>query len=263
MGTCFVIQPFDNGGPFDKRFKEVFKPAIEDTKKLNAYRVDEDPTVDDIVAGIHEGIRSAEVCLADITLDNPNVWYELGYSLGKGKRVVMVCSDERAEGPYPFDISHRHIIRYKTESSSDFDALRAKITERLVQNVEQAEQMAQIRDTVAPTQEYDGLTKYELSALIAIAEGSDDLTPGSVVTPFEIKNSLAEAGFNTMAAVAALRGLLDKELINRMHGHEMDEYSQDGFGLTDTGAKWVMANIDKINLKWEPAPEPERDDFPF
>jgi hypothetical protein len=28
MPYCFVIQPFD-GGRFDKRFTDVFKPAIE------------------------------------------------------------------------------------------------------------------------------------------------------------------------------------------------------------------------------------------
>ena len=28
MPTCFVIQPFDSG-KFDKRFEDVYKPAIE------------------------------------------------------------------------------------------------------------------------------------------------------------------------------------------------------------------------------------------
>lgn len=41
MGTCFVIQPFD-GGKFDKRFEDVFAPAIRQAG-LEPYRVDRDP----------------------------------------------------------------------------------------------------------------------------------------------------------------------------------------------------------------------------
>ena len=37
---CFMIQPFD-GGKFDKRYEDVFKPAIE-AAGLEAYRVDND-----------------------------------------------------------------------------------------------------------------------------------------------------------------------------------------------------------------------------
>jgi hypothetical protein len=42
MPNCFVIQPFDKGGPYDKRYRDVLKPAIEDAE-LTPYRVDEDP----------------------------------------------------------------------------------------------------------------------------------------------------------------------------------------------------------------------------
>ena len=44
MGRCFVIQPFDNGGPFDKRYEDVIVPAITEAG-LEPYRVDRDPSV--------------------------------------------------------------------------------------------------------------------------------------------------------------------------------------------------------------------------
>jgi hypothetical protein len=51
MARCFVIQPFDGGGPYDKRYKDVLLPAIKDAD-LDAYRVDEDRSssipIDDI-----------------------------------------------------------------------------------------------------------------------------------------------------------------------------------------------------------------------
>jgi hypothetical protein len=33
MGTCFVIQPFD-GGAFDKRYDDIFVPAIKGAKSV-------------------------------------------------------------------------------------------------------------------------------------------------------------------------------------------------------------------------------------
>ena len=43
MKNCFVIQPFD-GGKFDKRFKDVYKPALENAG-ITPYLVDEDPGI--------------------------------------------------------------------------------------------------------------------------------------------------------------------------------------------------------------------------
>src|ERR1700690_3724852 len=104
MPKCFVIQPFDSG-KYDKRFDEVFKPAIE-AADLEAYRADRDPEVEVPIEGIEEGIRSAAICVADITTDNPNVWYELGFAFATGRPVVMVCSTERTSNKFPFDIQH-------------------------------------------------------------------------------------------------------------------------------------------------------------
>ena len=42
---CFVIQPFDDGGPFDKRYDDVLVPAIR-AAELDPYRVDRDPRVE-------------------------------------------------------------------------------------------------------------------------------------------------------------------------------------------------------------------------
>jgi hypothetical protein len=120
MPTCFVIQPFDNG-KYDKRFEDVFKPAVE-AAALDAYRVERERSVDVPVDAIEEAIRNAAVCLAEITVDNPNVWYELGYAFARGQPIAMVCSNERQK--FPFDIQHRSLIIYVSESPRDFEALR-------------------------------------------------------------------------------------------------------------------------------------------
>lgn len=101
MPSCFVIQPFD-GGKFDNRFNDVYSPAIIDAE-LEPYRVDQDPKVSIPIQDIEKGIRESRLCLADITIDNPNVWFELGYAIACGKEVVLVCPKER-QSKFPFDI---------------------------------------------------------------------------------------------------------------------------------------------------------------
>jgi hypothetical protein len=124
-----VIQPFDDGGKFDKRYADVFEPAIRDAG-LEPYRVDNDPSVTIPIEEIQDGIRRASVCLADITMDNPNVWFELGYALASNKEICLICSEERT-GKYPFDVQHRTITKYRVESKSHYSCLQSEITERL------------------------------------------------------------------------------------------------------------------------------------
>ena len=84
------------GGPFDKRYDDVFVPAIR-AAGLEPYRVDCDPAVVIPIEDIEEGIRRADLCLADISLPNPNVWFEVGFSIAAAKPVVLVCSMIPAE----------------------------------------------------------------------------------------------------------------------------------------------------------------------
>ena len=88
------------------------------------------------LAGVKFGIKTgcneffilieSSMCFAEITTDNPNVWYELGFAFACKKDVVMVCSEERT-GKFPFDIQHRQVITYKTSSKSDFETLEETI----------------------------------------------------------------------------------------------------------------------------------------
>jgi len=98
------MQPFD-GDKFDRRYVDVFEPAIRDAG-LEPYRVDQDPKVSIPIQDIESGIRNSALCLAEITLDNPNVWFELGFAIASGKEVVLVCSDERTTR-FPFCVFQR------------------------------------------------------------------------------------------------------------------------------------------------------------
>ena len=71
MAKCFVIQPFDSG-IFDKRYDDVFAPAIQDAG-LEPYRVDRDPSVSIPIDDIESGIQNSELCLAEITTVDSNL----------------------------------------------------------------------------------------------------------------------------------------------------------------------------------------------
>ena len=79
-GQCCVFQIFDDGGAYDKRYDEVISPAIT-AAGLEPYRVDRDAGAEIPIDTLHEEIRRSLVCLADITPDNPNVWYELSFAV--------------------------------------------------------------------------------------------------------------------------------------------------------------------------------------
>src|SRR5947209_11905521 len=79
---------------------------------------------------LHEEIKNATACLADISTTNPNVMYELGAAIASGKPVVIISSS--GSQAFPFDIRHRAIIEYSRDSSSDFDKLKTEITKRLL-----------------------------------------------------------------------------------------------------------------------------------
>jgi hypothetical protein len=84
---CFVIQPFDKG-KFDKRFEDVYKPAIK-SAGFDVYRVYRDPNVSIPIETIEAEIKSASACFVDLTTDNPNVWFELGLAIAHNKSLGL------------------------------------------------------------------------------------------------------------------------------------------------------------------------------
>src|SRR5260370_8932251 len=97
---------------------------------LEPYRVDRDDGALVPIDSLHEEIKNATACLADISTTNPNVMYELGAAIAGGKHVVIISSS--GSQAFPFDIRHRTIVEYSPDSSSDFQKLKAEKTKRLL-----------------------------------------------------------------------------------------------------------------------------------
>lgn len=261
MPRCFVIQPFDEGGPYDRRYNDVLVPAIE-AAELEPYRVDRDPRVTVPITQIEQGIRDAAVCLAEISEDNPNVWFELGFAIASGRKVVLLRSRHR-DVPFPFDVQHRTIIQYETSSPSDFSATAEEITRRLrsiVSSVQQLDHLA----SVTSISRVEGLEQYEIAGLVAVAGEVIDLEDSLAAHRF--RAAMIHAGFAPVAATLALAGLLGKNLLQRVE--EQDRYeTYTAFSLTQEGLEWLRANTEILTLHVidgdTQTTEITDDDFPF
>lgn len=259
MDRCFVIQPFD-GGMFDARYEDVIAPAIT-AAGLEPYRVDRDPKVSIPIQDIETGIRNARLCLAEITLDNPNVWFELGFAIASYKDVVLVCSDARTS-KFPFDVQHRAIIKYSTGSPRDFDLLKEQITKRIGAILEK-EQTLEAAATASKLQKIQGLEQHEVVTLAALGENIDSID--SVAAGHRIRQDMERAGFNNLATTIALRSLVDHKLVSLEYLEDEDGYKYPGYRFTDAGWQWILANKNEFVLKRPSRSRPAfaDDDIPF
>ncbi len=241
MPSCFVIQPFD-GGKFDKRFADVFKPAIV-AAGLEPYRVDRDPSVSIPINDIELGIKGSSVCFADITLDNPNVWFELGFALASDKEICLICSEER-QTRFPFDVQHRTIIKYNVDSLSDYDTLREKITNRLSAILEKSAKIA-VMNTASPIKSGD-LNLYEMIVLATIMENRHG--PGEYISHWIIKNNLEQLGYNNLALNIGVERLLKKKMIRIGRESDFNHEPFTVYYVEDMGINWLLENSDKLEF---------------
>ncbi|HEY0546789.1 MAG TPA: hypothetical protein VGC91_15525 [Pyrinomonadaceae bacterium] len=239
MSRCFVIQPFDKG-KFDKRYDSVFAPAISEGG-LEPYRVDRDSGVNIPIETIESEIRNAGICLADITTDNPNVWYELGYAIAYGKDVVLICSTERTT-KFPFDVQHRNIIQYSPESPQDFMKLSSDITSRIEALLKKQRELQTVA-SLSPVKETEGLSAHEVVAIVSIMERTK--VPGDYTSVDSVLQDMRNAGFTDIAGTLSLQSLVKKHLIQitkSISGYNICR-------ITDDGAEWLVNNQDNLKLK--------------
>jgi hypothetical protein len=243
MDKCFVIQPFDKD-KFDKRFVDIFEPAILKAD-LEAYRIDKDLSVRIPIEDIEKGIMDSAICFAEITTDNPNVWYELGYAFACDKDVVMVCSDERT-GNFPFDIQHKTVIKYKTSSISDFKLLEETITNKLRAFKQKSKKIDTLSAT--PVVETEGLKSHEIAVLILLTENV--LTAQDSFSVNNLQNEMKKAGYTDIATSIGIRTLVKKGMISTLTEINRDydvEYTV--CKLTDMGETWILSNQDRFQFR--------------
>lgn len=95
---------------FDRIYEHGIKPAIERCG-LECVRADEERSGGVIHLPMYERLLLAEIAIVDVTIPNPNVFYELGIRHAARPRSTIIIAAN--EGNLPFDIALIRAIPYK------------------------------------------------------------------------------------------------------------------------------------------------------
>ena len=113
---AFVVMPFGKKKApdgveidFDAIYADLLAPAIT-AAGLAPHRADADRRGGSIHLDMFQDLLLAEFVVADLTVDNPNVWYEIGvrHALRSGGAVLTYALRDRL----PFDIAGQRMQRY-------------------------------------------------------------------------------------------------------------------------------------------------------
>jgi tetratricopeptide (TPR) repeat protein len=125
---AFVAMPFgtkpgadDQPIDFNRVYAELLKPALEDAG-CEVFRADEEQRAGDIRTDMFQELLVADLVVADLTIDNPNVWYELGVRHALRARGVVLVQGPRATSP--FDIYTDRKLRYALKDGAPDPATR-------------------------------------------------------------------------------------------------------------------------------------------
>ena len=113
----FVGMAFDVTSELSDTYQAICRACS--SEGLSAHRVDDEQDSGPIPVKILRGIENAEFLIFDLSVERPNVYYELGYAHGVGNRSVEIVLIAKSGSKIHFDISHLGILFY--ESAIDLE----------------------------------------------------------------------------------------------------------------------------------------------
>lgn len=228
------MQVFD-GGAYDRRYVETFSPAIQ-KGGATPLRADKILGSKPIIDKIEGAIRGATIAFAEISEDNPNVFIELGYALDLGIPLVIAC-DRAKRTSLPFDISHRPVLFYKTESQGDFEQLsrdiQSAVGAALTDARERLRALAESSGAPPKNKDTDSLKERILLEILEFQIGDPD-----GIAAYRIKTALSSEGATerlVSLGILALEhdGLIESKTVSDYNNDEYTAYrlSRDGSAL--------------------------------
>jgi tetratricopeptide (TPR) repeat protein len=138
---AFVVMPFgtkpdDKGNPidFNRVYLDYIKPALE-AAGLSVFRADQERRAGDILTDMFQELLVADLVVADLTINNPNVWYELGVRHAlRSRGVVLVCGGRVTTA---FDLYTNRKLRYGIKDDGPDPATVANDIQQLTQMVKE------------------------------------------------------------------------------------------------------------------------------
>lgn len=224
---CFVAMPFGtkevNGVPvdFDRLYDEIFAPAIDSVSlpeggHLIPHRCDKDFYAGSIDEDMYRYLEYSRFVLADVTGQNPNVFYELG--VRHRSRESGTAIFQQANDPIPFDINHVRVFAYSSSSVTEDDDARLLVARVLTESLQRNRLDSPVAVALRAQRQHQGpghqLDKFLLEAENAIRaqdrptaiqayRKAIELNPANFTLRLEVGLLLRDAG-NWLQAVEAL-----------------------------------------------------------
>jgi hypothetical protein len=105
---CFIIMPF-GVQDLEDLYSEFILPVLDDCK-LECARGDDIFGSNVVMDDVRAAITRADLVIADLTGQNPNVFYEVGIAHTLGKPVLLLS---QSIDDVPFDLRHRRVLPYE------------------------------------------------------------------------------------------------------------------------------------------------------
>lgn len=188
--TCFVIMPFSETASCSKRewtriYKNLFKKTIEESG-LDYECRRSTTTRGSIIRGIIEDLDESWVVLADLTDQNPNVFYELGIRHSIRPRTILVAQ-KRVDIPFDLRGYASHIYEWNTiKGRNKFKKKIKSLLEEIDQSPERSDNpVSDFRNVTNQAQEYaDEQQEVKSEAISIVGSGTANLDMKDLVKKF-------------------------------------------------------------------------------
>lgn len=132
MKTCFVVSPIGEAGSetrinADKLYRYIIKPVCESCG-FKAVRVDQINETGSITQTIIDKLLSSELVIADISGQNPNVFYEIGYRNNTNKPIIHL---KKIGESIPFDINTIRTFEYDLTDLDNVEEIKKRLEQTI------------------------------------------------------------------------------------------------------------------------------------
>lgn len=117
---CFIAMSFKES---TKGIRTAIKNALNKTGFdpiiIDERHIDSDKTINDEIIS---NLKQCNFCISDFTYHSNGVYFESGFALGQGKKVIYTCKEDEFQNAH-FDIRPLQHIIYKTEQELEKDLI--------------------------------------------------------------------------------------------------------------------------------------------
>ncbi len=134
--VCFIVSPIGAKGSeprthADWVFKGIIEPVFKAYPNFHIERSDHISTPGQINAQVIDRLLNARLVIADLSMLNPNVFYEIGIRHMVEKPIIHL---QREDDPIPFDVAIYRAIKFSLKEYTDLEAAQGLLA-RMIEDV--------------------------------------------------------------------------------------------------------------------------------